>query len=81
MNIELNEHTKAILGLVCFRAVPIARLMRDVGHEIDTKAEAEQAAVIHWKLNLYLEHGEKWQEVAGRQLDEWIKKAKSKSKG
>jgi hypothetical protein len=38
--------------------------LREDGHEIATKAEDEQAAVIHWLLNLYLEHAAQWREVA-----------------
>jgi hypothetical protein len=39
-------------------------MLREDGHEIKTRAEDEQAAVIHWLLNLYLEHGDQWREIA-----------------
>ena len=67
-SIPLNEHTRNILGRPCFACIGIAQLLRDMGHTIARKAEDEQAAVAHWCLNLYLEHGEAWvdraQEIA-----------------
>lgn len=71
MKIELNEETKEILGMVCFRAGPIAHLMVKAGIPVDKKAEVEQATVIHWLLNLYLEHGSGWRKKAAEQLGLW----------
>jgi hypothetical protein len=61
--IPLNDDTRRILGTVCIQCIHLAELLRSDGHAIDRKAEAEQAAVIHWMLNIYLEHGEKWRDV------------------
>jgi hypothetical protein len=63
MQIPLNDDTRRILGTVCIQCIHIAELLRRDGHAIDRKAEAEQATVIHWMLNIYLEHGEKWRDV------------------
>lgn len=63
MQIPLNDDTRRILGTVCIQCIHLAELLRSDGHAIDRKAEAEQAAVIHWMLNIYLEHGEKWRDV------------------
>jgi len=78
MQIELNETTRKIFGIMCFTVGPLVRLMREVGHDVKTKAEDEQAAVIHWRLNLYLEHGENHEKVAGEIIDKWIAEVKAK---
>lgn len=57
---ELNEHTRIILGQPCFRCSMLAALLRDDGHEIPRKAEEEQAYVIHWLLGLYETYGDDW---------------------
>jgi hypothetical protein len=63
MQIELNDYTKAILGRPSFTCIRIAHRLRELGQIIPKKSEEEQAAVICWLLNLYLEHGEKYLEV------------------
>lgn len=63
--IPLNEHTRFILGQPCFAIIDLARLLRASGHEIKRRAEDEQAAVAHFLLNIYLEHGEAWRDAAG----------------
>ena len=60
----LNEALIAILGRPNFTCAHLAELMRNSGSEIKRKAEHEQAAVIHWLLGIYLEHGDKWESVA-----------------
>ena len=58
--IEFNRETEFILGRPNFWCGRIAMLMRDKGHEINGKSEAEQAYVIHWMLGLYGKHGDDW---------------------
>ena len=36
--------------------------------DIKTRAEDEQAYVMHWLLNLYFQHGETWQDEMNRVL-------------
>lgn len=57
---ELNEHTRLILGQPNFRCGEIAELLRRDGRDIPRKSEEEQAYVIHWLLSLYESHGETW---------------------
>jgi len=57
---ELNKHTIKILGKPCFTCARIANELRFLGVEIPTKAEEEQAAAIHFMLNLYETHGDAW---------------------
>lgn len=68
MQIELNDETRWILGRPNFVCAPIFRALRLLGHEIPHKAEDEQAYSIWWMLNLYLEHGNKWRDVAEVEL-------------
>lgn len=58
--IDLNEHTRFILGRPNFMCSSMAELLRADGHAIDRKSEDEQAAVIHWLLGLYERHGNDW---------------------
>ncbi|MCX9039548.1 hypothetical protein NLN82_26450, partial [Citrobacter portucalensis] len=60
----LNDDLIAILGRSNFTCSHLAELMRKSGDEIRRKSEHEQAAVIHWFLGIYLEHGDKWEGVA-----------------
>lgn len=60
----LNEDTRDILGRPCFACAGIAKVLRLDGHIIETRAEDEQAAVLHWLLGLYFEHGPDWRDRA-----------------
>ena len=60
----LNDDLIAILGRPNFTCSHLAELLRKSGDEIRRKSEHEQAAVIHWFLGIYLEHGDKWEGVA-----------------
>lgn len=71
--VPLDDETRWILGQPCFAVHSYANWLRQQGVEIKSKAEAEQAAVIHWMLNLYLAHGPKWREEGRRLLDESLK--------
>lgn len=64
MNADLLE----ILGRPNFACNRIAAVLRVSGVSIANKAEAEQAAVIHWLLGLYLAHGSEWQAKAEAEL-------------
>jgi hypothetical protein len=66
--IELNEDTRFILGRPNFWCGAMANSLRALGHEIPNKAEEEQAYVIWWMLNLYMENGEGWKGVANALL-------------
>lgn len=62
--LELNDDTTWILGRPNFWCLPVAELLRQNGSIIERSSEHEQAAVIHWLLNMYIEHGDNWREVA-----------------
>ena len=59
---EFNEQIEFILGRPNFWCGAIAHKLVKLGHKIPTKAEAEQAAVIYWMLDLYEKHGDGWRE-------------------
>jgi hypothetical protein len=48
--LDLNDETRWILGRPNFSCIGFANRLRQLGHEIENKAEDEQAAVIHWML-------------------------------
>lgn len=61
---ELNEDLLDILGRPNFTCIRIAQRLREMGYVIKTRAENEQATVIHFLLQHYLEHGAAWREKA-----------------
>lgn len=67
-----------ILGIPCFACIPYARALRAGGWDIATKAEAEQAATIHFFLGHYVEHGTEWWNVARKELADMVEAAKTK---
>jgi hypothetical protein len=66
---NLNADLIDILGRPNFTCIRIAQLLRLGGVEIATKAEAEQATVIHYLLGFYLKHGSQWTEKANEDLN------------
>lgn len=66
--IPLNEDTIDILGRPNFTCISIAHRLRQMGHEIPKRSENEQAATIHFLLNMYLQHGADWREKANGHL-------------
>lgn len=67
---ELTDDLREVLGWPCFKCAPIAHLMRAAGADIKTKAEDEQAVVLHWFVKLVLKHGADWWTVARTELTE-----------
>lgn len=67
---ELNDEIRWILGRPNFTCRDTAIILRTMGHEIKTKSEDEQAAVVHWMLCLYEEHGDAWREEGNKILKE-----------
>ncbi len=73
MQIELNDDTNYILGMPNFQCAQFREVVEHyTGCAIPPKAEREQAAVIAWFLNLYLEHGADWREKAGMLIQEFL---------
>lgn len=66
--LPLNDDVREILGRMCFQCIAIAQVLRASGFTIATKAEDEQAVVIHWLLTKYLEHGSAWRQEAEKAL-------------
>ena len=66
--VPLNEATGKILGRPNFTCARIADVLRKGGLSIPKKAEAEQAATIHYMLNKYLQHGDAWASIADGEL-------------
>lgn len=66
--VPLNSHTRWILSRPNFVCGPVASILRSLGHEIERKAEDEQAAVIHWMLSVYAEYGENWKRYGEKYL-------------
>ncbi|KWC82736.1 hypothetical protein WL58_17855 [Burkholderia cepacia] len=65
---EMSPALRDVLGRPNFWCGPIAHEMRAAGAEIKTKAEDEQAHVLHWLVKLVLDHGDDWQKHAATDL-------------
>ena len=66
---SLGEEVEWILGRPCFAVARIAWKLDALGlYKVERKAEAEQAAALHWMLSLYVKHGSKWREIAEETL-------------
>lgn len=65
---QLTDEMQEILGRPCFACANIAWRLHELGlYKVERKAEAEQAAAIHWMLSLYLTHGSEWRSI-GEQI-------------
>lgn len=56
------------LGTMNFQTGPIAHALRATGADIPRKCEAEQAHVLHWFIQLVLQHGDGWRDAVGDEL-------------
>lgn len=64
---KLTPVLREVLGLMCFQLGPVAHVYRDAGEFVDgegaalkSRAEDEQAFMLHKIVGIALEHGEKW---------------------
>lgn len=57
-----------ILGRPCFVLASTARILRKLGHKIETSAEDEQAVVIDWMLWMYAKYGKSWRDKMEEEL-------------
>ncbi|MDN7851368.1 Lar family restriction alleviation protein [Burkholderia seminalis] len=73
----LTDTLRHVLSFPNFRCAPYAHLMRDSGADIDSRAEDEQAHVLHWLVKLVLDHGDRWTDVA--EVDLNVMRAKARA--
>lgn len=59
----MNDDLIEILGRPNFGCIQFAQRLRRLGTDIQTKAEHEQAHVIHMMLSMYLKHGDGWRDA------------------
>lgn len=74
----LEGELKAILAMMIFDTARIGRRLHELGlYQVPSRVEEEHAAALHWMLNLYFEHGDKWRsagELILKDEDEQTKK-------
>jgi hypothetical protein len=76
--LPLTNDLRWILGRPNFACHAEAEMLRREGVTIATKSEHEQAAVVHWMLRLYLQHGEKWRDEAQKYVAGHLGREKAK---
>ena len=65
----LQGELQEILGTMIFHTGGIGRRLDQLGiYKVEKRAEAEQAATLHWMINLYLEHGDQWRAIGEKIL-------------
>lgn len=67
---RLTETLRDILGRPCFMFIDLARLYRDAGLEIPTRAEDEQAFFLHRLLSFWFQHKDGWRDAAQSEVKE-----------
>lgn len=67
---EPTDALLEVLGLMLYTTTPIAHALRTAGTDIPKRCEEEQAYVLHWLIQLALQHGADWRARAGKSLDE-----------
>lgn len=65
----MNPDLERILGIMCFECIHFAQAFRMAGQPIARKAEAEQAATIHWLLGHYFRSGANWRVAATADME------------
>ncbi|AVA32981.1 hypothetical protein [Cupriavidus metallidurans] len=68
--IDLTEVLFDVLSLMLWDTGPIAHVLRAGGADIKKRAEDEQAHVLHWLIQLALQHGPAWRERALTSINE-----------
>ena len=65
----LEGDLKEILGKTCLTVAGLGRRLHDLNlYAVPRRVEEEQAAALHWMLNLYLAHGQEWRSVGEKIL-------------
>lgn len=65
----MTPELEKILGTMCFQTISLSQILRAGGQAIEPRAEAEQAAVLHWMLSLWAVHGDEWRKAAVREVE------------
>jgi len=64
----LTDDLRDVLSTMLWTSGQIAQCLRAGGEQIPTKAEDEQAHVLHWLTTLVLEHGPEWRGKAADRI-------------
>jgi|GEM_PF-2762228 len=67
---EPTDALLEVLGLMLYTTTPIAHALRAAGTDIPKRCEEEQAHVLHWLIQLALQHGTDWRERARKSIEE-----------
>jgi len=65
---EMTAAIAEVIGTPCFACIQVVGALRELGHEIARKAEAEQAAYIWFLLPFAIRHGREWRFYAAEEL-------------
>lgn len=75
---ELTKELSHALGTMIWNSGSISAILRLDGEDIKTRAEDEQAFVLHWFITLVLEYGPEWIGKVSERLDKAVAAQKAK---
>ncbi|MDO8778881.1 MAG: hypothetical protein Q7K57_61215 [Burkholderiaceae bacterium] len=61
----LTDSLREVLGTPVHTMVPLVRLLQLLDPTVKHRYEDEQAALLHWMLTLWFQHGDDWRAAAG----------------
>jgi Domain of unknown function (DUF4406) len=64
----MTDSLREVLGMPVHQYIPIVRALQRLDPSIKSRFEDEQAALLHWALGFWFQHGDGWREAAGAAL-------------
>lgn len=68
----MTESLREVLGMPVHQYMPIVRALQRLDPSIKSRFEDEQAALLHWALGFWFQHGDGWREAAGAALQRLV---------
>ncbi len=64
----MTDSLREVLGMPVHQYIPIVRALQRLDPSIKPRFEDEQAALLHWALGFWFQHGDDWRAAAGATL-------------
>ena len=68
----MTDSLREVLGMPVHQYIPIVRALQRLDPSIKSRFEDEQAALLHWALGFWFQHGDGWREAAGAALQRLV---------
>lgn len=64
----LTDSLREVLGTPVHTMIPLVRLLQSQDPTVKHRYEDEQAALLHWMLTLWFQHGDDWRAAAAEEI-------------